>query len=156
AVCLARTLGGHQLAVEDLAARYVTWAEHAFDIGHQTAAALDRIATGTPASRSGHDEWIASGRRAAGNGSLMRTAPIGVALADAPSAAVVEAALADSLITHADPRCALACAAFDGAIAHACRGGSDLVGAARAALATAEAQLTARWSGRDDQDAVVA
>jgi ADP-ribosylglycohydrolase len=51
----------------------------------------------------------------------MRTAPIGVYFAHtvkhAQLGTLVEAAIADSLITHADPRCAIACAAFDAAIA---------------------------------------
>jgi ADP-ribosylglycohydrolase len=39
-----------------------------------------------------------------------------VALADRPVREVVEAAVIESMITHADPRCLLACAAFDAAI----------------------------------------
>ncbi len=67
--------------------------------------------------------WEGSGRRAAANGSLMRTAPIGVFFAGDPHPCRA-AALAESALTHFDPRCRLACAAFDAAIADGIRGGS--------------------------------
>jgi len=159
AVCLARSLadrGG--LDVADVAARYVAWSEHAFDIGAQTGAALDRIARGAPVSSAALEVWREHGRRPAGNGSLMRTAPIAVAFAgDARGGAehaLIDAAIADSLITHADPRCALACAALDAAIAAALAapGGAPLdgramVAAARWALDRGAARLGAAWAG---------
>jgi ADP-ribosylglycohydrolase len=104
----------------------------------------------------------------------MRTAPIAVALAGDESAAI-DAAIADSLITHGDPRCVLACAAFDAAIAAAITGevpqsnsssvggeasgvdagrpaatrsvaGMRMVEVARRALATAAARLRTSWA----------
>lgn len=122
AVCLARSLAAHpSLDVADLAARYVAWRRVSFDVGAQTAAALDRVAAGVPPLEAGLATWRASGGRAAGNGSLMRTTPIGVRFADDRDARV-RAALEDSLVTHADPACVLACAAHDGAVAAAVRG----------------------------------
>src|SRR5205085_1133084 len=111
AVCLARSLADRgRLDREDLARRYVAWREHAFDIGSQTSASISRLARGE--LDAGITVWRASDRRPAGNGSLMRTAPIAVHFAgDEP--ALIAAAIADSLLTHADPRCVLACAAFD-------------------------------------------
>lgn len=154
AVCLARSLREQRrLDVTDLGERYVAWTTSAFDIGNQTRAALARIERGEPAATAGVSTWRASGRRAAGNGSLMRTAPIAIAFAAEP-ARVIEAAIDDSLITHADPRCVLACAAFDAAIAASVTGNRHtMVEVARAAGATAERILTARWSG-DDPDRV--
>jgi len=132
AVCLARSLAERgRLDVEDVAKRYVAWSEHAFDIGNQTGAALARIERGASPHAAGIDVWRDSGRRAAGNGSLMRTAPIGVACADP-----IGAAIADSMITHADPRCVLACAVFDAAIA-----GGGVLEAARDALPVAVRRL---------------
>ena len=154
AVCLARSIaerGGVQIA--DLAKRYVAWSEHAFDIGNQTRAAIDRLEAGELASSAGLDVWRASERRPAGNGSLMRTAPIGVAFAlrsDGLASALIDGAIADSLITHADPRCALACAAFDAAIAAAIVGpldGAAMGSTARAALRTGTRRLRAAWAG---------
>lgn len=120
ACCLADSLreqGGFDAA--DVAARYRRWREHAFDIGNQTAAALGELGelpAGTPPTEAGRLVWERGGQQAAGNGSLMRTAPIAVALAGDP-AARRGAAMTDSAITHFDPRCQLACAAFDAALA---------------------------------------
>lgn len=147
AVCLARSLGDRGgLDVADVSARYVAWAEHAFDIGAQTGAALERLAAGAAPTSAALEVWREYGRRPAGNGSLMRTAPIGVALAGAPEHVLIDAAIADSLITHADPRCALACAAFNAAIV-AGGGGPAMVEAARGALARGAGRLAAAWAG---------
>lgn len=159
AICIARSLmhrptGAAELDLADLAQRYVTWFQHAFDVGNQTGAALRAMENGTSVTRAGRDVWHAGGRRAAGNGSLMRTAPIGVALANAGGQRVIEESLADSLLTHADPRCALACAIFNVAIAYAIEhpGGEALargramLEAGRAALPAAVGLLRDAWS----------
>ncbi|HWO21123.1 MAG TPA: ADP-ribosylglycohydrolase family protein [Kofleriaceae bacterium] len=174
AVCLARSLaerGG--LDTADVAARYVAWSAHAFDIGAQTQAAIERLEGGDVAPSAALGVWREYGRRPAGNGSLMRTAPIAVALRGAVAplrgaseTALIDAAIADSLITHADPRCALACAAFDAAIAAAITapdaggapagggpaggapvGGGALIAAARRALERGAARLREAWAG---------
>jgi ADP-ribosylglycohydrolase len=161
AVCLARSLAEHgRLDVEDVGRRYVAWSAGAFDIGNQTHDALGRIRTGTAAAEAGLATWQHSARRAAGNGSLMRTAPVAVALASRmPShprggavdpftpvvrreAAVIEAAMADSAITHADPRCQLACAAFEGT---APLDGPGMLAVARRTLGIAAVRLAERW-----------
>lgn len=149
AVCLARSLAERgRLDVDDVARRYVAWTSEAFDIGNQTRGALDRIEAGARPWDGGLGGWRDGGRRAAGNGSLMRTVPIAVALAANGEDAVIDAALADSLITHADPRCALACAAFDAGVAAAIAHGAEagaMIAAARGALAVAELRLGALW-----------
>lgn len=157
AVCLARSLaerGG--LDVADVAARYVAWAQHAFDIGNQTRAAIDRLEAGESPSSAALAHWRARARQPAGNGSLMRTAPIAVALGGAPGSAVIDAAIADSLITHAEPRCALACAAFDAAIAAAITeplDGRAMVEVASRALERGAARLRGVWAGGDAEAA---
>jgi ADP-ribosylglycohydrolase len=146
AVCIARSLverGGFDPA--DIARRYVAWVEEAFDVGRQTLGAIERLREGESYATAGLTVWRAWERKPAGNGSLMRTAPLGVALAD-----VIEPAIIDSLITHADPRCALACAAFDAAISAAVRRDADrdaMLDAAREGLARG-AQV-AVWSSDD-------
>ncbi|HEU0037486.1 MAG TPA: ADP-ribosylglycohydrolase family protein [Kofleriaceae bacterium] len=158
AVCLARSLherGG--LDVDDLGRRYVAWAQHAFDIGAQTRAAIDRLEDGEPAAVAGIRVWHNSDRRPAGNGSLMRTAPIGVAYAAREPAALVDAAIADSLITHADPKCTIACAAFDAAIAAAIRTGCDAAGmldAAHGGVQAATERLHAAWTDPIDRERI--
>lgn len=143
AVCIARSLTERpgKLDLADLATRYLAWYEHAFDVGNQTSSALGAIETGTPVHEAGRLAWINSGRRAAGNGSLMRTAPIGVAFA---GDAVIEEAVADAIITHADPRCVLATAAFNASIA-AATDRADLFAAARAAIPRAADKLRELW-----------
>jgi ADP-ribosylglycohydrolase len=143
AVCLARSLIAHRrLNSDDLAARYVKWSAVAFDIGNQTLTAITLLDQGYHPEESGRRVWISTGKRAAGNGSLMRTTPIGVFFAgDAAERRV--AAMLDSAITHYDPRCQLACALHDAAIAAAALERADaaaMVDAARAELAPA-AQL---------------
>jgi ADP-ribosylglycohydrolase len=157
AVCLARSLAERgRLDVADVAARYVAWAQHAFDIGNQTRAAIDRLEAGEPPSSAALAHWRSRGRQPAGNGSLMRTTPIAVALGGAPGSAVIDAAIADSLITHAEPRCALACAAFDAAIAAAIAeplDGRAMVEVASRALERGAARLRAVWAGDDAEAA---
>ena len=164
AVCLAHSLREQRrLDVADLGERYVAWTSSAFDIGNQTRAALDRIEAGGSPETAGTATWRASGRRAAGNGSLMRTAPIGVwaALAqpgrgvDAAIRDAIKGAIDDSLITHADPLCVLACAAFDAAIVAAVAGEPRaLIDVARTALEVAATGLAARWGGTDADSAL--
>ncbi len=168
AVCLARSLVEHRrFDAADVARRYVAWTDEAFDIGNQTRDALLRISAGTAPEVAGLATWRQSGRRAAGNGSLMRTAPIAIALGATRTyhpraggerdpfppgvrrdAAVIDAAMADSMLTHADPRCVLACAVFDLAIAHAVEApisGMEMLAVARRGLANAAARIAERW-----------
>jgi ADP-ribosylglycohydrolase len=166
AVCIARSVLARtgaafdRIDMADLATRYVAWTEHAFDIGNQTAAALRLIEQGSDIASAGRKVWHASGRRAAGNGSLMRTAPIGVLFGlehrlDDELERLVEAALTDSLITHADPRCAIACAMYDATIACCIAQHGDPLGAARRALEIAADRRCELWhADRDDVAAV--
>lgn len=146
ACCLATSLvasGGFDAV--DLGQRYVVWREVAFDVGNQTRASLRNVAEGCNPLDAGRYVWLESGKGAAGNGSLMRTAPIGVFFArDAASRRA--ASIGDSAITHYDPRCALACASFNAAIATALSGiaaPESLVLAAEAELVPAAAMLRA-------------
>lgn len=118
ASALARSLAfreGYNPA--DVAVRYKLWRSKAFDCGGQTGSSISQLANVTPGREyeAGHLRWRQS-RSAAGNGSLMRTVPIGVYFADnAPER--TRASILDSAMTHADPRCMLACAAYNWAVA---------------------------------------
>jgi ADP-ribosylglycohydrolase len=114
-----RTIDADDLS-RDLARRYLAWRQHTFDIGGQTAAAISKFGRGISPLEAGRAVWEVRGRQPAGNGSLMRTAPIGVLLS-ATEMLRRKASFTDSAITHFDPRCQLACAAFNAAIAHAVR-----------------------------------
>jgi ADP-ribosyl-[dinitrogen reductase] hydrolase len=145
ATCLATSLaelGRYDAA--DVARRYVAWSQHAFDIGGQTSSSLGAVASGVTPDRSGHEVWVRSGRRSAGNGALMRCAPIGVALARRGLRR--QAALDDAAITHAAPLCLLANAAFCEAIGQAVHHDAHPVGmvaTARVALNDAAEHLRA-------------
>jgi ADP-ribosyl-[dinitrogen reductase] hydrolase len=150
AVCIARSLVEQRgFDPADIAARYVAWVERAFDVGSQTIGAIDKLRAGVPYSSAGLEVWRDRGRRPAGNGSLMRTAPIAVAFASSPK--LVENAIVESMITHADPRCALACGVFDAAIAALIRG-DEMMPAARAALQEGTGLLQAAWSDPTDRE----
>jgi ADP-ribosyl-[dinitrogen reductase] hydrolase len=116
ACCLAislHTVGG--LDPEDIGKRYVDWYTKTFDCGSQTGQSLSAVRGGESAETSGKTIWSRGGCNAAGNGSLMRTAPIGVYFAGSLTD-IVSASVLDSNITHFDPRCSLACAALNAAI----------------------------------------
>jgi ADP-ribosyl-[dinitrogen reductase] hydrolase len=122
ACCLAASLRARgAFDARDVVRRYIDWREVAFDVGVQTSAAL-RLAEAAPLD-GGRLVWERrAGMKPAGNGSLMRAAPIGVFFADAD--ARIAASWADSALTHYDPRCLLACVSFNAAIAAGVRGDS--------------------------------
>lgn len=139
ACCLAASLMANgQLEPADLGRRYVAWRKVAFDIGTQTAASLGLLASGVEPLEAGRRVWVEGGRKAAGNGSLMRTVPIGVFAADLPHNRRIQSLL-DSQITHWDPRCQLACAAYNAAVSVALQDGADAAGMHAAAVAELDA-----------------
>ncbi|TVR45942.1 MAG: hypothetical protein EA402_03525 [Planctomycetota bacterium] len=127
ACCLAASLAAHHgvFQAQDVASRYATWSRAAFDIGGQTRAALTAFTRHVDPSHSGLAIWRDRGRQAAGNGALMRCAPIAVLIPGTQDAAALarrQAAIDDALITHADPRCCLASACLVAAIAAGIQG----------------------------------
>ncbi|HVZ75358.1 MAG TPA: ADP-ribosylglycohydrolase family protein [Polyangia bacterium] len=121
ACCLAASLTERDaFDASDVLSRYKRWSLVAFDVGLQTRAALSFAADG------GRAVWERrTGEKPAGNGSLMRTAPIGVRFAEDDDARVATS-WADSSLTHFDPRCLFACVAFNGAVAAGVRGASTV------------------------------
>lgn len=118
-----------EAAAQDLlAARWASWAESAKDVGIQTRQVLG---TSTRAARGRGERHpsaadLSSAANAlhqrtgktAGNGSLMRTAPVALAFLDDESG-LVEAATQLSALTHPDPEAGEACALWCLAIRHA-------------------------------------
>ena len=102
--------------LDDQARRFLQWADAGaytpdgdggFDIGNATAKALANLRAGVPpidAGRTGADD--------AGNGSLMRILPIALIDDGASDAQSVDHAHLASRVTHADPRCQVACALY--------------------------------------------
>ena len=124
ALCLASSLterGGFD--ARDQMERYVRWwregywssTGRCFDIGNTTSAALGRFQrTGDPFAGS-------TDPHAAGNGSLMRLAPVPLFFAD-DAATAIEQAAASSRTTHATPTTVDACRYFAGLLVGAVNG----------------------------------
>lgn len=148
AVCVAEALRDHDepcspQALEQTARGFLTWFRGgASDVGAQTARILeetDRSLTehggGAAEVMTGRsDRMFEAGERCAGNGSLMRTAPLALAhLNDREGLA--QSAARYSHLTHGDPLAAQACVLWCEAVRHAIahgtydglRGGLDLL-----------------------------
>lgn len=119
ACCVAQSLQSiTKLEPMDVAKRYLSWRQHAFDCPPEVAKTLEEMMGGRLYQTAAKLSWLRSARQYATNGSLSRTAPIGVFFAKDDQARA-EASLQESALTHFDPRCQLACAALNGAIARA-------------------------------------
>lgn len=124
ALCLAESLvENRSFDADDQIQRYVRWYRHGhfsvkghcFDIGNATRASLQRYeATGEPYSGS-------TDPGSAGNGSIMRLAPVPMAFTHRPERALVLAA-DSSRTTHAARACVDACRYLSGLIVGAING----------------------------------
>lgn len=127
------------LVLDDVAENYLKWfATKPKDVGNLTRSALQNLKAGDPPTQSGAIAWEDTGRRSAGNGSVMCCAPIGL-LHVKRLEGLAEDAIAASRITHYDPRCCAACVAVTTAIAHLVRGGKDAEEAVERAAGAAAA-----------------
>ena len=119
ALCIARSLVERgEFDPEDIAERFVAWYNGGpFDIGIMTAEALGRIDRGASWADAGRDVWEAKPEGSnAGNGSVMRCAPLAIAFAD-DWEMLQRTSRDSSRITHADPRCTHGCAVLNCTIA---------------------------------------
>jgi ADP-ribosyl-[dinitrogen reductase] hydrolase len=123
ALCVAESAATGRLDPASVGDRFLGWFAGApKDVGIQTARVLTDARTAddlVPLAREYHEQRP---DRSAGNGSLMRTAPVALAhLGD--DRAIAQAARAISDLTHADPvtgdACVLWCIAVDRAVRHA-------------------------------------
>lgn len=113
ALCLARSLVEcGEFDGADVADRFVEWYESdPFDVGGMTRESILEYDGGISWRRAGRRVWERMPEwRNAGNGSLMRCAPLGVAFHGSDADRIVEISRQSSAITHADPRCTSACA----------------------------------------------
>ena len=149
ALCIARSLQERgRFDPADVADRFVGWYETGpFDIGGMTRRSLSRIQSGESWVQAGQSEWEESPEGSnAGNGSVMRCAPLAIAYADYP-AALVRTSIDSSRITHADPRCTLGCAVLNLTIAAALHGEEDPLDIALGVLADDLATSLHRTAG---------
>ena len=114
----------------DIAAHFVQWMESMpKDIGNTTLQSLGYLADGVPWNVAGARTMAQRGDSAAGNGSIMRAAPLALVCRNDRDA-LVRHSLDISLITHADPRSCWACVALNQAIVASLDGDGDLIAAA--------------------------
>lgn len=101
-----------------LAADFAAWATHPLtgDVGNQTRNVLEPVASGTP----WRDAIAALDADAAGNGGLMRCAPVALAARSRDEAMLL--ASAQSEVTHPNVLSRHACAVFAGAVYDALEG----------------------------------
>ena len=137
-------------ALTGIATHFTQWyASHPPDIGNQTRAILASVATDptgaamTSATRALHERT----GRTAGNGSLMRTAPVALPYLDDPDA-LVEAARVVGALTHYDSRAQEACMLWSLAIRHAILHAELDV---RSALVYLDDTAAAYWTDRLDE-----
>jgi len=119
ALCIARSLVEQQgFDPGDIAERFVAWYDTGpFDIGRMTAQSLTRLKRGDAWDEAGQQVWKTSPEgQNAGNGSVMRCAPLAIPYA-ADRDRLVEVSKQSSQITHADARCTHGCAVLNLTIA---------------------------------------
>ncbi len=120
AVCIAQETATGTLDPAAVGDRFLGWlASEPADVGNQTRAVLGAASSGSALTAVAAAHFERNPRSSAGNGSLMRTAPVALAhLGD--DDAIVRAAHEISALTHADPlageACALWCIAIDRAV----------------------------------------
>jgi ADP-ribosylglycohydrolase len=119
----------------------------------QIKAVLALIHEGMLPRVASRDFWLQSAKRAAGNGSLMRTAPIGVYFAKDRNARI-RASIDDCVLTHYDPRCQLACVAFNAALASAIASVKAPTPEAMVAAAQGDLTVAAALLGKEALDEV--
>ena len=110
-----------EAAQDAIVRRWYEWSLESPDVGVQTRAVLSSAARGgdiTAARARAESKKLHEETGRAGNGSLMRTAPVALAYLD-DEKAMVQAARALSELTHFDPLAADACVIWCSAIRHA-------------------------------------
>jgi ADP-ribosyl-[dinitrogen reductase] hydrolase len=122
AAALAELLVADAFTLEVWAERLVRWwRENGRGSGMLTRLVIEELESGTPATEASRLVWERSGRQAAGNGAVMRCAPVALGCR-ADGARLVETARLSALATHYDPRCVWSTVATLAAIAHALSG----------------------------------
>lgn len=135
ALCIAEVAGTGQLDLAAVGERFLAWfREGPRDVGNQTSAVLGTANGANELAAAAATYFSRHPDGAAGNGSLMRTAPVALALLGDDDA-IAESAQAISALTHADPlageACVLWCIVIDRAVREArldgIRDGLDLL-----------------------------
>lgn len=122
-LAVARSLTADGLDMGRLTAEFLAWyRSNPKDIGNTTRAALALLDAGVAPDEAGERVREEMGDRGAGNGSVMRCAPVALRFRNDPDG-LVSASLASARITHADRRCTWGAVAVNQAIVHLLHGG---------------------------------
>lgn len=132
ALCIAHSLvdsGGFDPG--DVGEQFVDWLDSdPFDIGLMTRESLSRLRQGTPWNEVGLEVWESRPEGSnAGNGSVMRCAPYGIAFRHFEGE-LTHVSQLSSAITHADPRCQWGCVFLNRTLANLLRGENEPLGTA--------------------------
>ena len=123
ALAIARACTADGIDLDEVARNFVAWYRSGpKDIGIATANALRLIADGVPWQQAGERLQAASTQGVAGNGTVMRCAPLAIRFADDP-VALRHPAIDTSRMTHADSRAIEGAVALNQALAWLLRGG---------------------------------
>ena len=108
----------------DFASRLVRWAnENGRGIGNLTRRVISRLEAHPPVEDAAREVWEEDGREPAGNGAVMRCAPV-VLRWRRSGHSLVEVTKKSALVTHYDPRCIWSAVASNCALA-LCLGGVE-------------------------------
>jgi ADP-ribosyl-[dinitrogen reductase] hydrolase len=123
AVILAEAILEHDtLKNEDLAARLMDWFEsNGRGMGGQTRAVINALQQGMLPSQAAKLVWEKDGGQPAGNGAVMRCAPVAMRW-PGDRAKLLEETENSSRVTHHDPRCTWSAFAINLAVAEALNG----------------------------------
>jgi ADP-ribosyl-[dinitrogen reductase] hydrolase len=121
---IARACTAEGIDLDQVAANFVAWMRSGpKDIGNQTRGALALVAVGVPWVDAGEELLRRTGLDSAGNGSVMRCAPVALRFRS-DHKRLVQAAIDTSRITHADPRTTWGTVAICQAIVHLLNAGA--------------------------------
>lgn len=156
-MCLLRALAAEPtFNRETIAQEYAAWVRsHPYDIGNTTRMALGAFQDGQWHSLCETQGYAVGMSQAAAahcmgsksNGSLMRATPLGVWGQRLSSTALADYARQDSTLSHPNPSCWQAVAAYAIAIAHLINHQGDRAGAVTAAVAWATANANGEVQG---------
>ncbi len=140
--------------VYDVTRGYARWLPTAVGAPEAVKASLTEFAEGRSPEHTGRRVWVSKQQRLRDNGSLARTAPIGVFFHSQREVRVA-ASLDDSAITHFDPLCQLACVTFNGVLGAAISApGAHIAPDALIKVAETELSLAAATLGRKESEHV--
>jgi ADP-ribosyl-[dinitrogen reductase] hydrolase len=154
ALCIAECIGerGFPLDLDDLVRRYAAWAASGpKDIGITTRSALAGVSSAAEARKNAetHHERTA---RTAGNGTVMRIAPI--AFAPGTKEEILDGARDDARLTHWDEAASCASAALCAALLALSGGAEPWEAAARQASSHSRLAAAVELAAQDDRAAV--